>query len=300
MNGVINIYKEKDQTSFAVVKAVRRITGVQKCGHLGTLDPLAEGVLPVCVGYATKLVDYMMAADKEYVAQFTLGIGTDSFDITGNVTCRNDDIRPDRAEVEAVLKSYIGEPELVIPAFSAVKINGKRAYELARKGEIEDAGSRTMKINDITLMSYEYPEGVFRMSCYKGTYVRSVIHEAAQKMGTCGVMSGLIRTVNGSFDHKQSYRLSELEQMKAEGRLEDAFTNVLDATGWAVAVVREDAVRLVKNGVSIKRHNYLKQPDGESEMYFMAAPDGELLAFAEFVPGDVSPLKIVKLLDCGN
>ncbi|ADD68120.1 tRNA pseudouridine synthase B [Denitrovibrio acetiphilus DSM 12809] len=296
MNGVLNIYKEKDMTSFDVVKAVRRITGVKKCGHLGTLDPMAEGVLPVCVGYATKLVDYMMAADKEYVAQFKLGCSTDSYDSTGNVLEKCEDIKPDYEEVEKVLKSFVGEPELTIPAFSAVKINGKRAYELARKGEIEDAGKRVMKINDITLMGYEYPEGMFRMSCYKGTYVRSVIHEAGLILGTYGVMSGLIRTVSGNFDHKTAYKLGELEELKDKGELAGAFTSVVDATGWGTAVVHRDAVRLVQNGVSIKRHNYVKLPDGESDMYFMATPEGELLAFAEYAVGDTSPLRIIKLL----
>ncbi|PLX69718.1 MAG: tRNA pseudouridine(55) synthase TruB [Denitrovibrio sp.] len=296
MNGVLNIYKEKDLTSFAVVKAVRRLTGVKKCGHLGTLDPLAEGVLPVCVGYATKLVDYMMATDKEYVAQFELGYSTDSYDVTGNVLEKNDDIKPSKEEVATVLSSYIGEPDLIIPAFSAVKINGKRAYDLARKGEITDAGRRSMKINDISLMDYEYPEGMFRMSCYKGTYVRSVIHEAGIKLGTYGVMKGLIRTVSGAFDHKKSYKIAELEQMKEDGELEKAFTSVVDATGWPIAIIHPDAVNLVKNGCSVKSHNYIKLPDGSSDMYFMAAPDGELLAFAEYKQGDTSPLKIVKLL----
>jgi len=297
MNGVLNIYKEKDQTSFDVVRSVRRITGIKKCGHLGTLDPMAEGVLPVCVGYATKLVDYMMASDKEYVAQFELGYSTDSFDTTGNVLEKNDDIKPSFEDVEKTLKGFIGEPELIIPAFSAVKINGKRAYELARKGEIEDAGKRTMKINDITLMSYEYPQGMFRMSCYKGTYVRSVIHEAGLMLGTYGVMSGLIRTVSGAFDQTKAYKLAELDELKEKGELENAFTSVVDATGWGMATVHPDAVRLVKNGVSIKSHNYIKLPDGRHKMYFMTAPDGELLAFAEYMQGSTSPLKIVKLLN---
>ncbi|PLX65775.1 MAG: tRNA pseudouridine(55) synthase TruB [Denitrovibrio sp.] len=296
MNGVLNIYKEKGLTSFAVVKAVRRLTGVKKCGHLGTLDPMAEGVLPVCVGYATKLVDYMMATDKEYVARFELGYSTDSYDSTGAVIDRNNDIKPSKEEVDKVFQSFVGEPELIIPAFSAVKIGGKRAYDLARKGEIEDAGRRTMKINDISLMDYEYPEGMFRMSCYKGTYVRSVIHEAGLKLGCYGVMSGLIRTVSGAFKHKGSYKLSHLEDMKEKGELENAFTSVVDATGWPVAVIHEDAVRLVKNGVSVKRHNYIQLPDGKSDMYFMADPEGKLLAFAEYAQGDQSPLKIVKLL----
>jgi len=297
MNGVLNIYKEKGLTSFAVVKAVRRITGVKKCGHLGTLDPMAEGVLPVCVGYATKLVDYMMASDKEYVAKFELGYCSDSYDSTGNVLDRNDDVKPSAQEVEDTLHSFEGDTELTVPAFSAVKINGKRAYELARKGEIEDAGRRVMKINSIALMDYEYPEGMFRMSCYKGTYVRSVIHEAALKMGTFGVMSGLIRTVSGAFTHKGAFKLAHLEELKEQGRLAEAFTSVKDATGWPVAVVQDDAVKLVKNGVSVRRHNYISVPDTTSTgMCFISSAGGELLAFGEIDQGGLSPVKIVKLL----
>ena len=296
MNGVLNIYKESGVTSFDVVRSVRRLTGIKKCGHLGTLDPMAEGVLPVCVGYATKLVDYMMASDKEYVARFELGYSTDSYDTTGTVLEKNETIKPDFGEVEKVLQSFVGEPELIVPAFSAVKIGGKRAYELARKGEIEDAGKRTMKINSITLMNYEYPDGMFRMGCWKGTYVRSVIHEAGLKLGCFGVMSGLIRTVSGAFTHKDSFKISDLEKLKEEGELESAFVSVADATGWPVAVVHEDAVRLVKNGVSVKRHNYLKLPENSADMHFIASPDGELLAFAEKEEASTSPLKIVKLL----
>ena len=158
MNGVVNIYKEKGLTSFAVVKAARRIFETKKCGHLGTLDPLAEGVLPVCIGYATKLVDHMMAVEKEYVAQFRLGQATDSYDCTGEVTAENTDIKPSKEDVEKILSGFVGDVELTVPAFSAVKINGVRAYDLARQGEIEDAGQRVMTIKEINLMNYEYPD----------------------------------------------------------------------------------------------------------------------------------------------
>jgi tRNA pseudouridine55 synthase len=296
MNGVINIYKEKDISSFAVVKSVRRILGIKKCGHLGTLDPMAEGVLPVAVGYGTKLVDYMMASDKEYVAQFELGYSTDSFDSTGTITNESRDVKPSREEVEEVLKSFKGEPELTIPAFSAVKIKGKRAYELARKGEIEDAGKRTMRIHDISLVDYNYPEGILWMKCYKGTYVRSVIHESGIKLGTFGVMSGLIRTHNGDFDKKDSFTLDQLQELKDNGEEAKAIRSVADVTGWPVATVRDEAVRLVLNGVSVKSHNYVDIPSSDSEMYFLADGQGALLAFAKKEEKGTSPLKIVKKL----
>jgi len=296
MNGVINIYKEKDVSSFAVVKSVRRILGVKKCGHLGTLDPMAEGVLPIAVGYGTKLVDYMMSSDKEYVAQFELGYSTDSFDSTGETLNENHDIKPSKEEVEDVLKSFIGEPELTIPAFSAVKIKGKRAYELARKGEIEDAGKRNMKIHDISLLAYNYPEGIMRMSCYKGTYVRSVLHEAGIKLGCYGVMSGLIRTQNGKFDQKESLKLDELANLAEKGEADSVVRSVAEVTGWPVAIVRDEAVRLVMNGVSVKSHNYAELPDEKSDMFFLADGKGELLAFAKREDEGTSPLKIVKIL----
>jgi tRNA pseudouridine55 synthase len=116
-------------------------------------------------------------------------------------------------------------------------------------------------------------------------------------LGTYGVMSGLIRTVSGAFDQTKAYKLSQLEELKEKGELESAFTSVTEATGWGIAKVHPDAVRLVKNGVSIKSHNYIKLPDGQHKMYFMSAPDGELLAFAEYMQGSTSPLKIVKLLN---
>lgn len=296
MNGVVNIYKEKGLTSFDVVRAARRLFDTKKCGHTGTLDPLAEGVLPVCLGYATKLVDHMMAVDKEYVAEFVLGEARDTYDVTGDITHENKDLQPTKEDVETVFRSYIGDHELVVPAFSAVKIDGKRAYDLARQGEIEDAGRRVMSIRDISLISYSYPCGIIRIQCYKGTYVRSIIHEAGLKLGCYASMSGLIRTQNGQFGHNTAYKLSDLAQMKEEGRLSEAVIPVDKATGWSVAVVKDEAVRLVNNGVSVKRHNYASVPEVESDKYFLADREGNLLAFASRGKSTDQPFIIEKLL----
>ncbi|MCD8490553.1 MAG: tRNA pseudouridine(55) synthase TruB [Geovibrio sp.] len=213
MNGIVNLYKEKGMTSFKAVDRMRRILGVKKCGHLGTLDPLAEGVLPVCVGNATKFVDYLMDVDKEYIAEFTLGMRTDSFDTEGTVLGENSSIQPDITEVEAVFKSYTGEQELIVPAYSSKKINGEEHTSLPERGEIEDAGKRIMRIYSVELVEYAYPKGVIKVQCGKGTYIRSIIHQAGLKIGSFAVMSGLIRSANGMFRVAYSVTLGALEEM---------------------------------------------------------------------------------------
>ena len=156
MNGVVNVYKEAGMTSFDVVAKVRRLFNVSKCGHLGTLDPMAEGVLPVLVGYATRFADYLSSVDKEYIAEFKLGERSQSYDNTSETEKVSDKIVSEE-DIKNVLHSLTGKISLKVPAFSAKKINGVRAYKLARKGEIEDAGEKEMEIYSIDLLNYEYP-----------------------------------------------------------------------------------------------------------------------------------------------
>ncbi|QAR33084.1 tRNA pseudouridine(55) synthase TruB [Geovibrio thiophilus] len=299
MNGIVNLYKEKGMTSFRAVDRLRRILGVKKCGHLGTLDPLAEGVLPVCVGNATKFVDYLMDVDKEYIAEFTLGMKTDSFDTEGTVLGENDSIRPSITEAEKIFKSYIGEHELTVPAFSSKKINGERAYKLARRGEIEDAGKRRMRILSVELIEYAYPKGVLKVQCGKGTYIRSIIHEAGLKMGCFGVMSGLIRSANGEFRVAHAFTLGALEEMAAKGTLTAAVHPVYAMLDWKHAILKDEAVKLVSNGVSVKEWNYACLPfegSSDGDMFFITEKNGRVLAIAEKTRGGDCPLKIIKVL----
>lgn len=299
MNGIVNLYKEKGITSFKALDRLRRIIGVKKCGHLGTLDPLAEGVLPVCVGSATKFVDYLMDVDKEYIAEFTLGLRSDSFDTEGTILETNTVCKPDITEVERVFKSFVGEHELIVPAFSSKKINGQRAYKLARKGEIEDAGKRVMKILSVELIEYAYPKGVVKILCGKGTYIRSIIHEAGLNMGCFGVMSGLIRSANGLMKASDALTFETLEEMSKKGALQTIVKPVSAVLGWKVAIVKDEAVRLITNGVSIKEWNYACLPLENSkngDMFFIAEKTGKILAFAESVRKGDCPLKIIKVL----
>lgn len=296
MNGVINFYKEPGITSFKAVDKVRKLLGIKKCGHTGTLDPMAEGVLPMCLNQATKFVDYLMAGDKEYVAEITFGKKTDTYDSTGEVLAECSDITPTENELKSMINTLIGKVELPIPSFSAVKIDGKRAHELARKGLIEDAGSRVNEVYDIQLMTYDYPHAMIKVFCEKGTYIRSIIHVLGEKLGCYGVMSGLVRTGNGQFNIKDSYKLSDLEALVADGSAE-FIKPVWEYLDWPRAVVKNEAVKLIKNGVSPKKHFYSYLPIEEGEHFFVATAEGEMLAFAKKQKGNPVPLKMVKVLN---
>lgn len=278
MNGVINVYKEQGCTSFQVVAKIRRLSGIKKCGHTGTLDPMAEGVLPICLGYATRFSDLLTATDKQYIADFKLGTAYDSYDTTGSMTAESD-IIPSEEEIRVALASLTGLKSLRVPAFSAKKIDGERAYKLARKGEIQDAGTAEMRIDKIELVSYSHPDGVIVVDCGKGTYIRSIINELGALTGVCAAMSGLVRTKSGPFDVKNALRLDALEALAAEGRLAEAVRRVEDIIPLKKAVVKDSAVKVLLNGVSLRTAEYLSLPVlSEGEEIFLMDHNGRLLA----------------------
>lgn len=293
MNGVINLYKESGTTSFSAVDCVRKLAGGLKCGHLGTLDPMAEGVLPICVGYATRFADYLSAVEKEYVAEFKLGMSTDSFDSTGTVLSENLAIKPSEEEIRKIFSGLHGEVCLEVPAFSAKKIGGVRAYKLAREGSIANAGTAVMHIISCELMHYEYPLGLLKVCCGKGTYIRSLIAEAGKIAGCGAVMSGLVRTSNGPFKAKDCFRLSVLEEMAASGRLAEAVIPVTDLLDWGRAMVKDEAVKQVMNGVSPFKNEYLYLPlEKEGNDFFIENNAGVLLGVGRRAEHSSYPIKI--------
>lgn len=297
MNGVINVYKEQGVTSFGVVAQIRKLLRVSKCGHLGTLDPMAEGVLPVCVGYATRFSDYLLSVDKEYVAEFMLGVKSVSYDNTSELE-KVSDIIPEKSEVENILSSLTGKISLTVPAFSAKKINGVRAYKLARKGEIEDAGSREMDIYSNTLLNYEYPLGIIRVSCGKGTYIRSIINTMGERLGTGAVMSGLIRSANGVFSSQKSYKISQLENMVSEGSILNAVTPVYELLDWGRAVIKDSAIKQIKNGISPDHSSYIHLPiEHSGDNFFIMDNKNNLIAVAERVEHSSFPLKLKMVIN---
>jgi tRNA pseudouridine55 synthase len=217
INGIINVYKEKGFTSHDVVAKMRGILKMKKIGHTGTLDPDAIGVLPVCMGSGTKLVDMITDTDKTYEAVLKLGITTDTQDITGTIL-KEASVTVDYKQIEAVINSYIGEYMQLPPMYSAIKVNGKKLYELARQGKEIERELRRVVIKDIRILGYSEEEKEVRMSvdCSKGTYIRTLLHDIGETLGCGGTMKSLIRTAVGQFKLENALKLSEIEALVRE------------------------------------------------------------------------------------
>lgn len=213
VNGIINVYKEKGYTSFDVVAKMRGIFGQKKIGHTGTLDPDAQGVLPVCLGKATKVCDLLTDKDKVYKATMLLGIQTDTLDISGKV-CNKAVVNVTEQQVRDVISTFVGTIEQVPPMYSALKVNGKKLYELAREGKTIERKARKVSIYDITVDEICLPEVVMTVSCSKGTYIRSLCDDIGTKLGCYGCMKDLLRTKVACFDIGDAYKISEIEKLK--------------------------------------------------------------------------------------
>lgn len=248
INGIINVYKEKDFTSFDVVAVMRGISGTRKVGHTGTLDPGAEGVLPVCLGNATKLCDMLTDKKKEYVAVFMLGKRTDTLDISGTVL-EERDVTVTEDELRKAVESFIGGYEQVPPMYSAKKIDGKKLYDLARQGIEVERKPVFVEIHDIEILDVSLPFFTVRVECGKGTYIRSLGEDIGRRCGELVTMTKLTRTKVSNFSIEKAYRLQELTDLKNEGRLEEAvlptdeaFMDCRDLT------VRPEFRKLLDNG----------------------------------------------------
>ena len=213
VNGIINVYKEKGYTSFDVVAKMRGIFGQKKIGHTGTLDPDAQGVLQVCLGKATKVCDFLTDKDKVYKATMLLGIQTDTLDISGKV-CNKAMVNVTEQQVRDVISTFVGTIEQIPPMYSALKVNGKKLYELAREGKTIERKARKVSIYDITIDEICLPEVVMTVSCSKGTYIRSLCDDIGTKLGCYGCMKELLRTKVACFDIGDAYKISEIEKLK--------------------------------------------------------------------------------------
>lgn len=222
INGVLNIYKEKGYTSHDVVAKLRGITRQKKIGHTGTLDPDAEGVLPVCLGKATKLCDMLTDKNKTYEAVLLLGITTDTQDISGKILEEKETKHLSEKEVLDCIHGYIGEYEQLPPMYSALKVNGKKLYELAREGIEVERKRRNVTIYDIHVEEMELPRVRMTVRCSKGTYIRTLCHDIGAALGTGGCMESLLRTQVGRFELKDSLKLEEVEALVRKGELERA------------------------------------------------------------------------------
>lgn len=219
IHGIINVYKEKGFTSHDVVAKLRGIVGQKKIGHTGTLDPDATGVLPVCLGKATKLCDLLTDKNKTYEAVLLLGKTTDTQDITGEVLEEKSTEALTEEKVREAIEGFIGDYEQIPPMYSALKVNGKKLYELAREGKVIERKARLVKILDIQILEIDLPKVRMEVSCSKGTYIRTLCHDIGEKLGCGGCMESLIRTRVSTFRIEDAKTLDEIETLKQEGKL---------------------------------------------------------------------------------
>lgn len=222
IHGVLNVFKEKGYTSHDVVAKLRGITRQKKIGHTGTLDPDAEGVLPVCFGKATRLCDMLTDKSKVYETVLLLGIETDTQDITGTVLRQAETDHLTDEEVRNCIQGYVGEYDQIPPMYSALKVNGKKLCDLAREGKTVERKSRRVHIFEIEILQMELPRVKMRVQCSKGTYIRTLCSDIGTSLGTGGCMESLLRTRVASFEVKDSLRLAEIEAKMQAGTLMDS------------------------------------------------------------------------------
>ena len=217
--GFLNIYKPVGMTSHDVVSVLRRVTKIKQIGHTGTLDPFAEGVLPICIGKATRLIEYLQD-DKEYLATVQFGAATNTFDLDGEKVFTSDK-KVSRDDIKEGLKSFEGEILQFPPIFSAIKVNGKKLYELARQGVEIERKPRRVEIHHIKIEEINLPRVTFSVGCSKGTYIRTLCADIGDRLGCGALMETLQRTRVGNFHIEQALKLSQIEELVRENRLEE-------------------------------------------------------------------------------
>ena len=276
IHGVINVYKEQGFTSHDVVAKLRGIVGQKKIGHTGTLDPDAVGVLPVCLGRATKLCDMLTDKDKVYEAVMLLGVETDTQDTTGQILKSSETDELTEEQVRAAVLDFVGDYNQVPPMYSALKINGKKLYELAREGKTVERAARRVQIFDIEILSIALPRVTMKVHCSKGTYIRTLCHDIGQKLGCGACMEKLTRTKVSRFEIKDSLTLAQIEVLKKEDRLSEILIPIDQMfANYPSIIVSGEAARLAYNGNGIKDRDVRKDENILDEAYVRVYDDVE-------------------------
>lgn len=271
--GFLNIYKPVGMTSHDVVSVLRRVTKIKQIGHTGTLDPFAEGVLPICIGKATRLIEYLQD-DKEYLATVQFGAATNTFDLDGEKVFTSDK-KVSRGDIKEGLKSFEGEILQLPPIFSAIKVKGKKLYEYARKGEEVEIQPRKVVIENIELKNFdeELQQAQILLKCSKGTYIRSIANDLGKNLGCGGYLIKLIRTQAGKFRVENSVQLDGID-------VESNLINPLDILNLPKIAVDNDDLARIKNGMPIyktcdKIGNFVSLIYNDVEICAVGIADGE-------------------------
>ena len=286
MDGILNIDKPPGKTSFGVVAMVKRLSGERRVGHAGTLDPDATGVLPVCLGQATRIVEFLVDTTKTYRAGVELGISTDTYDASGQITQRGDPSSVDLDTLQSALASFRGAIRQTPPMFSALKHRGQPLYKLARAGISVERQSRTIKIHRLELISWQPPLATLEIECTKGTYIRALAHDLGQALGCGAYLKSLVRTRCGLFDIKDAVSLPQLEEAFRHGYWENFLLHTDFALhDYRALVVDDAAVAAIKNGnfIAIDASH---SPNADADKTYCRAysQDGRFLGILCFVP----------------
>lgn len=288
MNGFVNFLKPPGMTSHDAVVWFRKLSGERKTGHLGTLDPMATGVLPLALGSCRKLTEYLIGKDKEYEAEFTFGIATDTGDVTGEVISRKDCSSLTKEQVLAALPALTGEISQVPPMFSAVKVSGRKLYELARRGETVQPKPRKVVVYEFSLVKWKEglrPKATFHLRVGKGTYIRSLAQSLGELVGTGATVSRLERTRAGPFRIEDGYSPEKLLELKRLGKLHEVLLSPTECLPEFPALpVGPAVVQAVKNGAPLETsiipgaiRDLLSRPDHPG-LFFIVDRNGEVVA----------------------
>lgn len=291
MNGVINIYKNTGMTSFDVVAMVRRVAKMKKVGHTGTLDPAASGVLPVCLGKATKIIDYIMENKKVYRVNLKLGMITDTYDLEGEVLKEKDASHITKDEILECINSFVGTIDQVPPMYSALKQNGVRLYELARQGIEVHREARKITIYSIENIKIESNDNIqMDVCCSKGTYIRSLCYDIGEKLNVGATMTALERIQNGPFTKEKAINIEDL----TEELLEKHLISIEDALdSFEKIIVNEKFSKLLRNGVKVFDSRMYSEEIQFDKLYRVYEDNGVFLGLGK---RDEKGFKLEKLL----
>lgn len=286
MNGVLVVDKPEGKTSFDVVAAVRRFLRIKKAGHTGTLDPMATGVLPICLGEATRVVSFLTEGDKTYEAEVRLGSSTDTQDRTGKTLAEAPVGEMSRERLLEALATFRGELAQIPPMYSAIRVDGKRLYELAREGKEIERAARPVTIHQLELLSFAPPLFAIRVRCSKGTYVRTLAHDLGERLGTHAHLWSLRRTASGPFDIEQSIPLAALGTLSPQEIAARIVGEREALAGLTELLIGSALETRVRQGQRLGAKDLPALAGlGEGERIRLTSEDGRLLAVAEWRDG---------------
>jgi tRNA pseudouridine55 synthase len=291
MDGILSVNKASGPTSFAIVARLRQLSGERRIGHGGTLDPLASGMLPLFLGRATRLVEYLHEYPKTYRAGIELGITTDTYDAEGQITSQADASRVTLAMIEAALPSFVGDIDQRPPAFSAIKKDGQPLYKLARQGLAPEVESRRVTVHHLEMVAYQPPLLILDVECSKGTYIRSLAHDLGQKLGVGAHLKTLCRTSYGPFDIRDAVSMERVEEAAAGGTLASLLLPMDTAlASWPSMALSEEQAKAVTDGKAVAIET------GAGERLRAYGPDGRFTAllFLDAETGLWRPQKVFK------